>query len=241
MTLSLARLALSALLISSVWTLGSASTARAVPVCGGGICTFTLGTSGWDIQVLESFVTGGLVDFVVDTETATTVEIEKSAEFLSNNTIPVTFVQTSASAVPTIIFNDIILKNTTGTDWIGFVEEILGSGDAVFDPVSTGTPCTGIGVPNPCIEIDPFTTAVFSNGNTKWEVSDGVVLDGNVWIAGVSPVNGMLFIDTILGQGTAQDPFTVFHLKETPVPVPEPSSLLLAALGIGGIALRRRL
>jgi len=188
--------------------------------------TFAIG-GGWEVVVDDAWYDLGLIDLVTDAVNADSVEIQKAGEYLANVPLILTFNQVAANAVHDIIINDEILTNSTGTDWTAFVMELLDDGDAVFDPVASAG-----------LSIDPFTVATFDLGDSRFTVSGGVVPDGATWSPGSSPFDGELVINTTLGAGTAQDPYTTFSLKE--YPVPEPNTLALVALGLVGLALRQR-
>jgi hypothetical protein len=165
------------------------------------------------------------------------VFIQKAAEFTQGPdqqglfpAIPITFVQKDPNAVSNIVIQDEIITNSTGVDWTDFHMDILDGNDAFFDPAAT----MNSGGPPPIgWSIDPFTQAVFSNNNQRLDISGGVVPNGTQWFPGNGATDGDLWISV---NPQAQQPFTVFTLKETPTP--EPATVL--ALAIGGLFLRRR-
>ncbi len=187
--------------------------------------TIILGDSGWQATWDSSL--DGLVGIAVDLVTDDAVFIEKSAEFIYGPgpggfpSIAITFQQISPNAVSQIVLADEIITNSTGTDWTGFNIQLIDRGDAVFNESMSD----GFGT-------SPFDTQMFANGNTSFQVSGGVVPDGSVWFPGVGP--GELYIDVVVADAA---PFTVFTLKETPVP--EPATLGLMLVGVV-IASRRR-
>ncbi|MBA7554762.1 hypothetical protein ES705_47393 [subsurface metagenome] len=176
-----------------------------------------------------------MVDLVTEDE----VYIQKAAEFTQPPgpagfaTIAIQFQQVSADAVSQIIIADEIITNSTGVDWTDFHWELLNGPDAVFD--SAATLAAGF-------YTSPLDNKTFGSGDTSLMVdgfglgpggSDAVVAAGAVWFPGDGATNGELFIDVV---PSAQEPYTVFTLKETPTPEPATLGLLL----IGGLALLRR-
>jgi hypothetical protein len=57
-----------------------------------------------------------------------------------------------------------------------------------------------------------------------------VIADRSQWFSGSGARDGELYIDVVTGDGSLEDPFTVFTLKETPSFVPEPQTVSLLAL-----------
>lgn len=202
--------------------------------------TIALGTSGWQATFDCSFAP--FVDLTVDAVDTGfdggkgAVFLEKSAEFgPSCSTIPITFMQTDANAVGYIVFNDEIITNSSGVDWIGFEFELLDGGDVVFDPSPPGGLSTG-GFDH----IAPFTNDYFNGDFTTYTTDSGVVGDGTVWFPGNGVSNGELAIEVLnLGDGT-NTPFTTFTLKETPIPIPEPGTALFLGGGLLALGLGRR-
>ncbi len=199
--------------------------------------TVQLGSSGWQASwdsSLDPYV-DIIVDAVVPSEDA--VIIQKAAEFIQGPgfgglfpPIAITFTQTDANAVSRIVINDEIITNNTGHDWLDFHMQLVDSGDAMFNAADTNASAGGNG-----FSIAPFTVQSFGPGPnppyTTYNLRGGVVPDGTVWFPGSGAADGELFIDTITGAGTVNDPFTVFTLKEWPT-VPEPASGLLVCLGL---------
>ncbi len=190
--------------------------------------TIVLGDSGWE-AIWDSSL-DGLVDIAVDAVTDDAVFIEKSAQFLQGPneaglfpTIPIVFRQIAWPAVSQIIINDEIISNSTGSDWTGFRMELLDSGNATFNSAST----FGSG-----FTTSPFSNQTFSDDLTVFNVDGGVVADGGIWFPGLT---GDLYIDVVPSQ---QAPFTLFTLKETPVP--EPATVVLLAIGACACIRRRR-
>jgi len=196
--------------------------------------------SGWSAEWHPDF--DPFVEVQVDNILSDRVIIQKSAEFLqppSNGVFPpvvITFKQTKADAVKYIVINDEILTNSTGSPWFDFHMELIDMGDAWFNEALSDASAGGTG-----FNIVPFQQYDFNSGPQpkNFDVWDGMIPDGGTWFPGDGPFDGELFIETVTGAGTLQDPFTVFSLKEFPT-VPEPSSILLMLLGAGLVNCARR-
>jgi hypothetical protein len=187
--------------------------------------TIQLGDSGWQASWDNSL--DGFVDLAIDLVTDDAIFLEKSAEFIfppgpgGFESINITFQQIAVDAVSQIVISDEILTNSTGADWGGFNMQLLDGGDATFNPgLSSG------------FNTSPFNNQSYSDGNTNFSVSGGVVSNGSVWFPGTGP--GELYIDVNTADAA---PFTVFTLKETPVPEPGTVGLLL---GGAAVLLRRK-
>ncbi len=159
------------------------------------------------------------------------VFIEKSAEFTALQGVPIVFSQTAITNVIRLIIEDEIITNSTGQPWTGF--NMVLTGPAVFDPAATAVS----GGPAPIgFSIAPFTLAGFSNGNTRLDISGGVVANGAQWFPGGGATDGELHIVATPNPGA---PFASFTLTETPVP--EPTGLTLLAFGAATLIVRRRI
>lgn len=220
----------------------------AAPVMAG---TMVLGTSGWTASWDVSL--DGLVDFVVDGETANAVIIQKFAEFTQGPgfggimpPINVTFTQNGPNPKTFIVMNDEVITNSTGVDWTDFHMDIVNGGDVAFNRTLTDASNGGAG----------FSTAPFVNqswggwlGGDHYESFEvdgfglgGTVDDGTVWNPGGGALDGELFIELLSVKDGITD-FTVFSLKERPTIIPEPASALLlmaGVLGLVGFVRRRR-
>lgn len=171
--------------------------------------------------------------------TSTAVHIIKSATFTQPpvngifSSILIQFTQTSPNAVPFIVIDHEVITNNTGAPWTDFHMFTLDSGDVHFDPAAT----LASGGPGPIgWDVAPFTTASFANSDTLLDVAGGVIPNGAMWLPGFGPNAGDLWIAATI---RPQAPFTTFTLKE--IPTPEPTTLLLAGLGLAFSGVRRRI
>jgi MYXO-CTERM domain-containing protein len=203
-----------------------------------GAATIVLGGSGWTASWDDSL--NPYVDIHVVNYDGTNLVIQKSAEFIQGPnvfglypTIPIVFRQTAASTLASIVIEDEIITNSTGTDWTDFHFDLLDSGDAIFRDG-----------PGFWFTTNPLDHQVFSANHLSLSVdgfglgpggSDAVVPNGSTWFPGDGASNGDLIIDVT---GHASAPFTVFTLKETPTP--EPATFALVAFGAAALLRRRR-
>ena len=165
------------------------------------------------------------------------VFIEKSAEFTQGPnggvfpSIAITFTPAAVTNVLRIIIEDEIVTNSTGAPWTGFRMDVMSIAATTFDTAATAAS----GGPLPIgFSIAPFTAAAFSNGNTRLDISGGVVANGAQWFPGGGATDGELHIVQAIG-GPPISPFTLIE-----TPLPEPSALTLLAFGICGLIARRR-
>ena len=198
-----------------------------------------MGNSGWQVSWDSSL--DPFVDIAVDAVTENAVFIERTAEFIQGKgpagfpTIPITFTQIEADAVKQIVINDEVITNSTGSDWTGFQFQLLDGNDVAFNPDMTNASAGGSGFSS-----SPFDNQIFSPDKKAFSVDgfglgsgggNAVIADETQWFAGSGARDGELYIDVVTGDGSLEDPFTVFTLKETPSFVPEPTAVGLLALG----------
>jgi hypothetical protein len=198
-----------------------------------------LGNSGWQASWDSSL--NPFVDVAVDAVTENAVFIQKTAEFIQGKvpagfpTIPITFTQIKADAVKQIVINDEVITNSTGSDWTGFQFQLLDGNDVAFNPDMTNASAGGNGFSS-----SPFDNQIFGPDNQAYLVDglglssgggNAVIADGTQWFPGDGAHDGELYIDVVTGDGSLEDPFTVFTLKETPSFVPEPSTICLLVMG----------
>lgn len=216
------RLSAYSLALCAAFALPGIARAGSVDLCGG--------AAGWTASWDNSL--DGLVQIIAaDCSQVANgrVFIEKSAEFTSLQGIPIVFTQTAVTNVIRLIIEDEIITNSSGQAWTGF--NMVLTGPAVFDPAATAVS----GGPAPIgFSIAPFTAAGFSNGNTRLDISGGVVANGAIWFPGGGISDGELHIVATPNPGA---PFASFTLTETPVP--EPTALAMVALGAVAVVRRR--
>lgn len=215
------------------WAVTTAGICALGPAMQAAAATIELG-GGWEATWDDSL--NGLVDIASHSVVGDALFIQKSAEFTQGPvsgvfpSIPIVFRQVSFPAATHIVIDDEIITNSTGEPWTGFLMQLLNEGDAVFDPVATAESNDDLPIG---FTIAPFTEAAFSSDNTALTIGGGLLAAGGVWFPGDGGGDGQLWIDVT---PHAAEPFTVFTLKETPLP--EPGTLLL--LTLGGLALTRR-
>jgi MYXO-CTERM domain-containing protein len=185
-------------------------------------------SSGWQAEIFDP----GMVDLVTDFVSIRddVVVIEKFAEFIEIDKftgepvpITITFKQVAGDddTVSRIVITDEFIFNNTGQDWVDFENILVDSGNAVWNPDAMAT-----------LDISPFGSFEFLDGDTNFRVFDGVVADGDTWTPGLR--SGGFVIDIDL---SGDDP-VIFSLKEAPS-IPAPGALALLAIG-GVAAVRRR-
>jgi hypothetical protein len=180
--------------------------------------------SGWSVDIPDEF--SSLVGITVDDVDLAegTITIQKSAEFLMLDTIPILFRQDVADApITQLIIDQEQIDNNTPVAWDGFRMQLIGFGAAAFDTADSAG-----------FDVAPFTTKTFSNSDKTLTISGGgIVPSGGDWTPGAG--GGSLVINIT---PATSEPLADFFLKETPVP--EPATMVLVVLG--GIAMvgRRR-
>jgi hypothetical protein len=161
------------------------------------------------------------------------VFIQKSAEFFQGPDafgvypgVSIIFIQVGPSTIQSIVIEEEILTNSTGTDWTDFHMDLVG-------PASFRIPQGGF-----------FTTSPFDNQTltpSNFSVngfglgpggSNTTVPNGSSWFPGSGSGDGELYIDV------PNSINTTFVLVETPTP--EPATLALLSIGMCAVARRRR-
>jgi hypothetical protein len=204
--------------------------------------TIILGNSGWSATWSSS--RDPVLSMNVDFETSDAIFVEKQLSVQPGDINPagffdpvvIIFQQISSNPKRYIVINDEQVVNLSGVDWTGFTMTLLG-GAAKFDPV-----LTGLNTPDG-FSIDPFTTGVFSAGDTVLQVSGGTVpsspAPNNTWFPGAQ--SGALWV--IGAPGVGADGLTAFSFKEQPegLVIPLPAAVLSGLTGLSGLMALRRL
>jgi MYXO-CTERM domain-containing protein len=212
--------------------------------------SLTLGTSGWTASWPDS----ADVSLTYESQDASTVYITKTASFSDFEHLPITFLQTSADALPQIAIDSEAVTNNTGHPWGGFRWIILGSSTGTLADAQFNDAATDIGGSGG-FSINPFTNSAYSDNTGTGSVSQplvldvnggGTVADGDVYKPG--DTSGALFIHA----APNADGNYAFTLKEipttgsTPPPhiIPLPAAFwsgLTGLMGLGALgAMRRR-
>lgn len=212
----------------------------AVAICASaqaGITTQVIG-GGW--QASWDSALDPYVDINSDGVSGNAVYFEKIATFTAGPNsggifpaIPIVFSIVpgyTGTIVENLVITDEVITNQTGYDWGGFRMDVLDHGEVVFDPAATAAS----GGPPPIgFNIGPFTTAAFSDGNTRLDMGGGVFANGTTQNLGRGLGSGgelWIHVNNVSVN-------TVFVLKETPTPAPGAVALLGLAAAFGS---RRR-
>jgi hypothetical protein len=183
---------------------------------------------GWQATIFDEQHVDLATDYISFVDNV--LVIEKFAEFIRVDPLTglpepvlITFQQTAADAqtISRIVITDEVLINHTGLAWTSFRNILVDSGQAAFNQALSST-----------FSISPYTTRTYNGDSSEVEFGGGVVPNNGIWTPGLA--SGGLWIDVNL---RAEDPVT-FTLKE--LPVPEPTTGLLALIGSAVMFLRRR-
>ncbi len=152
----------------------SASPARAA--------SLVLGTSGWTATYPDD------VTLIIQGEDASTIYVRKITPYTSLNASPITFAQTSATALPQIGIESEALTNASGSDWNQFTWTIDDNDDlARFNQTDSR-----VGQADG-FTVDPFTAFDFTD-ELNLIVSGGVIPTGATFTPGSAPDDGSLLI-----------------------------------------------
>lgn len=167
---------------------------------------------GWEVLIVDP----DRSDVAVDPDSSLDMLIlQKTAEFDSLNPILLQFRQTMPDnlTAPVIAFNDELIYNNTGYDWVDFEFDLLDGSQVSYDQAASAD-----------FSIDPFTSREYRYNDSQLHVYNGVVPDGDIWTPGLD--SGKLVIDVNL----ASDNPVVWTFKEIPS-IPAPGALALLGLG----------
>ncbi len=121
------------------------------------------------------------------------------------------------------------VSNSTGLDWSGYTIQLGFGTGAGFVVSSAGD---GLDFDSPDYNSPPDFTTFFSSAVTATE--DTIVASG-----GLFP-NGAFSIPYFTFSVDVPDSISSFTLRQVPIAVPEPTSLVALTLSLGGLLLRRR-
>lgn len=176
---------------------------------------------GWEVVIVDP----DRSDVAVDPDsTVDLLILQKTAQFDSLNPILLQFRQTMPDdmTAPMIAFNDELIYNNSGYDWVDFEFDLLDGTQVSYDQAASAN-----------FSINPFTSREYRYNDSQLHVYGGVVPDGDIWTPGLA--SGKLYIDINL----ASDDPVVWTFKEIPS-VPAPGALALLGLGVLAGNRRRR-
>lgn len=230
-------------------TLLAAAAAVGLSAAGAYAGSLTLGTSGWTAEWPDS----ANVSLAVEGQDSSTVYVKKTAAFSTFDNLPITFMQTSTSALPQIAIESEAVTNNTGEAWNGFRWIILGSSTDTNADAQFNVSDSKVGQSDG-FTIVPFTNFAFTDNSDTGSADQpkvltvnggGTVADGSVFAPGSQLNDGSLLIHA--APNAAGD--YAFTLKEvplggsTPPIIPLPAAFwsgLSGLLGLGALGLIRR-
>ncbi len=206
-----------------------------------------LGDSGWKVSgpdFMDLNVITDAVHWADDPDDSyVLIEIHKNhwvSPDADGNFSPITlsFIQTAedAAPVPNIRIRDEDIFNATGADWTGYNWILSNFQHSSFNtdiPVYTGYPPDA---PEGVWDVHPFNQHAWDIGETteKLSVFDGLVEDGDIFRPGIYS-SGYLEINV-----DVENTFENYRFALKQLPIPEPATLSLLALGAGALVCRRR-